>query len=408
MRNFRIEKLAGFMRLADDLSDINDKIKKIYDDAKEWITKSHFHMKKETAENHIDDAFNYENFKSELSSDAQRKILDNQKNAIWYPAVTDLKSYVKSLSYSNYTPAAAAAAPNKNKPSAAQTTAKSLIINYPIRTKLQDSKYIYKIDDPNSKFSWIQKNTDPPVSGDFELSKFGIAKWNKAVAKLNDPNLTTVISTSQVASSTATPAATTAPAATPEAATQATAEVPTDTLSTNVARILSNVDAGQTYAGRTPFTNEMGMVRNMLRAINAIADQRKVVIDAPLSLAKIIVGANRSSLGKSVLSTYDSTALTSMREGQIEKTFRAELDIIMRSIASFDQRLGGKRNYDKISGYINLRTPAVPATPPAEKKASSSFNKKIIKAATLRRLKIRSQMEAAIDSSAQMGRARVY
>jgi hypothetical protein len=42
------------------------------------------------------------------------------------------------------------------------------------------------------------------------------------------------------------------------------------------------------------------------------------------------------------------------------------------------------------------------------KKASASLDKKFVKAATLRRMRVRSQMEASVDSSAQMGRSRVF
>lgn len=56
----------------------------------------------------------------------------------------------------------------------------------------------------------------------------------------------------------------------------------------------------------------------------------------------------------------------------------------------------------------NTATPAADNSADDGQVKKSSLDKKFIKAATLRRLKIRSQMEAAIDSSAQMGRARVF
>jgi hypothetical protein len=254
------------------------------------------------------------------------------------------------------------------------------------------------------------------------------SRWAEFVGKIN--KLSTDGATK------AAPPAPTAPATEAATAGQTTggetapATTPVDNLTINVARLLSNVDAGHTYAGKTIFTNERGMVRGMLAAIGKIYDNYEskgitVVGDAPLALARMIVGMKRSTLERSALASFDSGQLSSMGEKEIEKTFRGDLDIIMRAVVDIHNRLGGKPGYGKLENYLGIKggtrrqvggvspTNAPAPAPPKEeadddtKKNSSRIDPRIKKLATLRRLRVRSQMEAAVESSAQLGRFRI-
>lgn len=278
-------------------------------------------------------------------------------------------------------------------------------------------------------------------------------RWVEFVGKLN----ALPIGSATRAAPSATPAATTAPTEAAPATTTSDAEVapavaPADNLTINVARLLSNVDAGHTYAGKTVFTNERGMVRRMLAAIGKIYDNYEskgitVTGDAPLALAKMIVGMKRSTLERSSLASFDSGQLSSMGEKEIEKTFRGDLDIIMRAVVDIDSRLGGKAGYGKLENYLGIKggtrkqvggvsptnapvtpgtltpAPTSPALPELKLPQGSSpysfegvspsltrpasFDPRIKKLAKLRRLEVRAQMEAAVEPSAKLGRSRI-
>ena len=310
--------------------------------------------------------------------------------------------------------------------------------------------YVYTTSPDGASASYIYKGVQGKT-----LDK-NYPRWAEFVGKLNA--LPTEGANKTAPS--ATPATTTAPTEATPATTTSNAEVapasaPVDNLTINVARLLSNVDAGHTYAGKTVFTNERGMVRRMLAAIGKIYDNYEskgitVTGDAPLALAKMIVGMKRSTLERSPLAYFDSGQLSSMGEKEIEKTFRGDLDIIMRAVADIDSRLGGKAGYGKLENYLGIKggtrkqvggvsptnapvapgaTPSTPATVsnPVEKgfelpkggtpysftgvspslKTGTSFDPRIKKLAKLRRLRVRAQMEAAVEPSAKLGRSRI-
>jgi hypothetical protein len=334
-----------------------------------------------------------------------------------------------------------------------------------VETLANGETFTYTIKSP-TEFSYVWKDKDGKEKKKNDSVTTTYSKWNQTATAINAIPVTTPAQTA--------PAAPTAPATEAAPAGQTTGgetapaeggmgQAPADNLTVNVARLFSNVEGGHTYAVKT-LANERRMVRGMLEAIRGI--RGGVVYDAPLSLAKIIVGYSRSALASSNLAKIDSGELSGMSEKQIEKTFPTELSIIMRGIVGLDRTLGGRSGYASIARYVRFAeakkadtpkapadaaapsapasaAPAAAATPPAtpapatgsapatpaaatgtpapkkeekpvgEKaddgttKKSSRIDPRIKKLATLRRLRVRSQMEAAVESSAQLGRFRI-
>jgi hypothetical protein len=286
------------------------------------------------------------------------------------------------------------------------------------------------------EFSYVWKDSSGNEKKKSSSVKTSYSGWNKAVATIN--NLPS--QSAPAATPTAAPAAT-APAATsePAPAAQGQREVPVTNLVTNVAKILSNVDAGHTYALKTS-ANERRMVRRMLRAIDGMPAALKTagVVNSSLALAKVIVGAggvtNDSNLAKA-----DPSTVASMKERDIERTFAPELETIMRAVVRLYTQI--KDDPNKLSSYIAIKVPnkTDAPTPPAAASGStrrvgvnreltlgggpeqytsfadngstvdkkSSLDPRIKKLAKLRRLKVRGQMESAIEPSAKFGRSRV-
>jgi hypothetical protein len=298
--------------------------------------------------------------------------------------------------------------PTAPKPQATRGVTKLVA---PVGTKLQELSeevvYNYLISGP-LEFSYFTGKTpeDKTNEGSSKKVTSAYSKWEQAAKTLN-----TLWDTSGkgAAPSTVTPAATTAPAAPTEAVKPSETEVTADKMVSNVAKVLTDVYGGATYAGKT-IRNEQGMVKKMMEFINSVAQSAGKTINSAETLAKIITPSIRNGLGR--FSTADTVGLS---EKDMEKTYRAELDLIMSAIRGLNDRtggLGGMKGYDKLVSFSKELREMYPAYYASKakktKEASDSLDKKFIKAATLRRLKIRSQMEAAIDSSAQMGRARVF
>jgi hypothetical protein len=321
-----------------------------------------------------------------------------------------------------------------------QATTGPLTIKHPKFTKLQDvgGLYIYRVEDPNSEFSYLE-NKKGGKSGSFKRNEVSVEKWNMAVAVLNDDKKVRVISTPAPAAETtsvpgqAAPATTTAPTE-PAPAAQGQGEVPVTNLVTNVATILSNVDAGHTYALKTA-ANERRMVRRMLREIDSMPAAMNIsgVVNSSLALAKVIVGAGGVTNDSNLANTPPST-VANMSEKDIERTFAPELATIMRVVVRIYSKI--KDNPNILSSYVALRAPSKSTTPTPPAAASgrspypysftgvsptlgneaddeatinksSSLDPKIKKLAKLRRLKVRGQMESAIEPSAKFGRSRV-
>jgi len=143
-------------------------------------------------------------------------------------------------------------------------------------------------------------------------------------------------------------------------------------------------------------------------------------------LAAIIVsrvGENLRTLSAATLAEINSGTRKDLAVN-MKGRFAGDVGTILRQVSEITRMENISRGSIKRLAERLTETPASPTatapttntpatTAPAAADADdgqdkkASLNKKFIKAATLRRLKIRSQMEAAIDSSAQMGRARV-
>jgi len=270
--------------------------------------------------------------------------------------------------------------------------------------------------------------TAPTVLKYFTLQQYGVTKWNTAVANLNNVQKPKLNSSRQSATQ-----ATTSPTATPQNATTKPAEAAATpvitSLVTNIAQILSNVRAGSTYAGKTVFRNEKGMVKAMLTALDASFANAtgnpaiKAIGSAPNALALIIAKKN-APLENGALASAVPGDLAKMNDKQISKAFQRDLDTVMATVRELD---AGKfvDNVDKyvqyVVGTVNAATPQQPTAQQTSQtpttatsrpvklpdKASSRYPAKIIRLASLRRLRVRSEMEAAITGSAMPGRDRV-
>jgi hypothetical protein len=270
------------------------------------------------------------------------------------------------------------------------------------------------------------------------------AKWPEFVSQMNSFPIGNATKTAPAATTTAptTPSgaeAAKAPVLEGEAAGLQTRRVVSDATVMNVAKVLTDVYGGATYAGRTVFRNEMGMVRKMMDQLNTTAQSLGVTIGSAEALAQIITPSIRPGLGR-----FGTANLDGLGERDMEKQYRAELNLIMTAVKNlFDrikkspaQLLNYQPNFRaayeaKNAGKAGAKSPAAnttpvpsaPATPttegtPAPKAEAeandgssfgkkSSLNSKFKKLAKLRRLRVRGQMESAIEPSARLGVSRV-
>jgi hypothetical protein len=286
-------------------------------------------------------------------------------------------------------------------PQGTRAPVRPFTITHAVGTKLKDISYEYEIMDQNGSFEWIDLN-DSKKHGTFSLSQSGIPKWNKAVAALNA--LTPQTSPVAAAVAAAVPAVT--PAAAPaEAATPATT-VLDQNLIQKVAVVLNkallfrlNLQSAQSEQ------DEIRSLKNKLGSTDRLA---AIIVSR--------VGENLKTLSAATLAEINSGTRKDLAVNMKGK-FAGDVGTILRQVSEITRMENISRGSIKRLAERLTETPASPTAtapttaPVAEaddgQNKSASLNKKFIKAATLRRLKIRSQMEAAIDSSAQMGRARV-
>jgi hypothetical protein len=132
-----------------------------------------------------------------------------------------------------------------------------------------------------------------------------------------------------------------------------------------------------------------------------------------MGLAAIIVSKVGGSLATLSGATLADINSSTQKELAVNKggRFSGDVGIILRQVNELSKI--GNRSPESLAQMAKSLTmaPATPAATPAPAAAAqvvASLDKKFIKAATLRRMRIRSQMEAAVDSSAQMGRSRVF
>lgn len=425
MRNFRMEKLAGFMKMAEnDLNLGNDTAfdvsVKREGQAVETVLKPGMSMS-------VDSTIRLEMSWTDATAKKNSTVVgpiklqsflkkDGTKGAV---NLSQLSNQFTSTSAAPQSAGGASGAKAKPK----GTPARPLAISHTAGTKLKDNDYTYKVEDPNSKFTWIE-NKKNGTSGTFELNTVGVSKWNQAVTRLNDSKLTTIIPVPPAPATAPSAAATTAPpAAAATSGSNAQAELFDPDLVANVATILLNAST-RAYASLIP-GNQKQQLTSMFEAIRTAVSKLGSGVSNPSEfLAKLIIG----SVGPQSLAGIGAIKnIGSLNERQIKREAGQEVTRIMRAVNETYNRYGGDEPKKMSAAFSSVMKkteapaapPAAPVTPPATPVApaaeaddgqvkKSSLDKKFIKAATLRRLKIRSQMEAAIDSSAQMGRARVY
>jgi hypothetical protein len=216
------------------------------------------------------------------------------------------------------------------------------------------------------------------------------------------------------------PAAVTAPvaAATPAAVTPAPAEATTQANP----ELVSKIKEVLKRAKKEPLDikslgNEMLQIKQLDTSISSRG------IDGLGSLAALVasrVGNLLPNLERATVVQIQGAkrrVLAANERGFLSMDVNTILDSINDIYGEYNRAPSSFLNkyFTKPAAPATAPAPAPTATPAAQaaqaddglNNKDASLNKKFIKAATLRRLKIRSQMEAAIDSSAQMGRARV-
>ena len=257
-------------------------------------------------------------------------------------------------------------------------------------TTVSDKAYKYVISDDGKSFQWA--NADK--SG---VHKQGDSNWGKMVDNLN-----LIPSTGQKRD--------TNPAATP--ATPAATEAPVTPAATGLDQsLVQKVAAVLQKAASNPLNirsggDEMDQIKSLVRDIGGVQKLAAVIVSKVGTMLTIL-----SSVKVDEINAARTKDLAVNRGGK----FSGDVGIILRQVNELFK--SGNQSPGSIAalGRTITQSPATPVTPAAtpatpapEVKTSASLNKKFIKAATLRRMRIRSQMEAAVDSSAQMGRSRVF
>lgn len=249
-------------------------------------------------------------------------------------------------------------------------------------TTVSDSAYKYMISNDGKSFGWA--NADK--SGNHSQ---GDSNWGKMVDNLN------LIA----------PTGETRNRARPTPATPETTAAPVTPAATGLDQSLIQKVAAVLQKASL-YTLNVKSIQNEQVQIRTLGGQLKGFI----GLAAIIVsrvGGSLTTLSGATLADINSST---QKELAVNKggRFSGDVGIILRQVNELSKI--GNRSPESLAQMAKSLTmaPATPAAPVAPAKASASLDKKFIKAATLRRMRIRSQMEAAVDSSAQMGRYRVF
>ena len=344
-------------------------------------------------------------------------------------------------------------------PAATRGSTQALVIKHEKGTKLEDigGTYTYLIEDPSSKFSYFNSAKPNETGKVFDKGTVSIQQWNKAVAVLNDDKKVKVTSKPQPAApAAATDAAATGAATTPTVAENASSPAPLDAQEKVVSEVLAQM-YGQKMAGTAgiDFKNEERILKITLDSLSGTkgAGQRyapaiaRVLLSQTPALKSSVPATSAEALANkpfltnlqaAINSLYSNAFTWSRSQGKGDenhaslwkrikaKTFsQADAGSILKSYMEKGLKVTTKEM------KVPEEAPAKPAvtppqsptvTPPATttappaaegkaddgyKKSSSRIDPRIKKLATLRRLRVRSQMEAATDSSAQFGRSRV-
>jgi hypothetical protein len=277
---------------------------------------------------------------------------------------------------------------------------------------VSDKDYTYKIDSVGLSFSWTDKYNH---TGDH---KQGDSKWGEMVRNLNKLN-------APAPAATALPSTPAAPAAAPAPAAGSTESKNTYTSEEALlAQVLQNM-----YDNKLVGTPGLDL-RNEVRVTKIIMDgvgggvgkgkryasaAARVLLNQNAGLAEPIKGANYNSLIKNTeflgslqqaINGLYKTAFTWSKS--LSRTSPAHAGFWKRiKSKSFDEQTASSIVGAYIKEGLNFSYEGSGSTTEKETSKAYSSKNKFIKAAKLRRLKVRSQMESAIDSSAQMGRSRI-
>lgn len=296
-----------------------------------------------------------------------------------------------------------------------QATRSPTKLDAPPGTKLQELAgsvvYNYTIIGP-LEFSYFTGKTpeDKANEGSPKKVTSAYSKWERAAKTLN-----TLWATSgkAAASPAQAPAATSAPAAgTGSATPAASAAKPPDAQETVVGQVLQAM-----YGTKMAETPGIDLTREK-RVLKIVMDSLSGSVGTgqryAFSVARVLLDTNGA-----LKASVPATAYEAMKSKDFLTNLQVAINTLYKSAfewskaqarggghhaglwerikaKTFSQADAGKILKDYITSGLNMKLVT-----------SKNHDSKFVKAATLRRLKIRSQMEAAIDSSAQMGRARV-
>lgn len=374
MNNLRMQKLAqlrGIVKTAAPTADppelaLQRKTVKMFRDAAKYLNQWMPKMDYDSAVRYLNRTFDFDYVTSSLTP-ADKTYLETNRAGNWDNYVSALTKIINDYYKKGRTTSGGGGGG-----SSAPTVTLKAPVNTILREVGTDEKdYLYTIISPTS-FSYQMKGMATP-----KVVTTSYSKWNEAATNLNN------LYTKQTPA--ATPAATPAdPAATAAPVTPAAAGLDQAIVS-KIAKVLT-VGMTKPLAIATA-GDEITQITQMSTFL-----EPKGGIMALASIIASKVGRTLGALNEADIATVSKAGqkeLAINRGGQ----FAADTAVIMRQVnLLYKAFLDSKESLNAYWG----------------KKASTSLDKKFVKAATLRRMRIRSQMEAAVDSSAQMGRSRVF
>jgi hypothetical protein len=302
-------------------------------------------------------------------------------------------------------------ASSRGRVQTSRAPANPLAIKHSQNTKLKDNTYLYEVTDPNNTFKW-QLLSDKSKTGIFERSSVSVDKWNRAVNVLNS---LAPISTPSAAPATTTEPATGAPAAEPpkpEAAVSGQAASFDPQMISNVSIILQKASS-RAYAMTVP-GNQKKQIKDMLRAIGVAATVAGIsgVTNPSQFLANLIIAKRGPASFATIGKMQDVAALS---RGDIKSAAKEEVRLLMEGVNEV-YRIYGGNDYERMVRQFASVMRRGQAASAAQKEqvtqapaatTASHLDPRIKKLAKLRRLRVRAQMEAAVEPSAKLGRSRI-
>lgn len=275
-------------------------------------------------------------------------------------------------------------APVAKKP-ASDATDKTAVIKPELRGKqTKDAKYKYIISADGRSFRWSSQDK----SG---THKLGDKNWGRMVAALNALPASTVSNDTYIKPEVPAAQEAAKPAA-PETAT------PASTLDAGLVQKVEfilgramnyslNVKSG--HSEKAQISKLVSAVESTKKSGSGLNFLAQMIVASAPNAFQAIAGADLATLGKATMKD-----LAVHRNG----AYSGDVGVILGKINEI------AANYAKDKGLFD-KIAVQPKTAPA--KAASKYPAKIIRLASLRRLRVRSEMEAAITGCAMPGRDRV-